>query len=113
MAHVDPKRYGHIAFGPIAARPNSLNVGEGQCYASTDTYAIFMCLSGSWVKIADLTAGIEWDALINRPSAFPPDVHDLEEAHKGSLGIDKVRGHDQYDQAHIRNALMAMVVGEI
>ncbi len=110
---VDPKRYGHIAFGPIAARPSPDHVGEGQCYASTDTYAIFMCLNGSWEKIADLTAGIEWDDLLNKPSVFPPAVHDLDVTHTGNLGINRIRGHDQHDPAHLRNALMAMVVGNI
>ncbi len=113
MAYVDVKRYGHIAWGPIGARPDAATVGEGQCYASTDTHAIFMCLEGDWEKIADLTAGIEWDDLLNKPDTYPPGLHDLEDTHTGSLGINRIRGHDQHDQAHLRNALMAMVIGEI
>ena len=113
MPFVDPRRYGHIMWGPLDARPNADHVPTGQVYAATDVRKIYLAYNGEWLEIADLTAALEWDEILNKPNAFPPVPHDLEGAHTGTLLISRIRGHDQLEPSHLRAALMGMVIGQI
>lgn len=110
---VDPKRYGGYAVGPIGMRPHESAVPDEFIYFASDTRQVWANLDATWVKIADLTGAIPWEDILNKPETFPPSEHDLETFHTGSLSIQRIRGHDQHDAAHLRNALMAMVVGKI
>lgn len=113
MPWVDPKRYGQIAWGSESEMPDAAFVAPGQCYIALDTRAIYLARDGEWVKVADLTAALDWGEILNKPTSFPPSAHDLEAVHTGTLSITRIRGHDQYDRAHLANALMAMVIGNI
>jgi|GEM_PF-6300102 len=110
---LDPKRYGGVDVGVFASRPAPDAVPEEFVYVAVDTTSIYAVQSGAWVKVADLTAGVDWSELTNKPDEFPPEDHDLDTAHTGSLSITRVLGHDQWAPAHYRMALMAQVLGKM
>lgn len=110
---VDPKRYGGFAVGPIGARPHESTVPDQFVYFASNTREVWANMNATWVKVADLTGAIPWADILNKPVAFPPEEHGMETLHTGTLSIQRVRGHDQHEPAHLRSALMAMVTGKI
>ena len=105
----DPKRYGRISVGAIDSRPAAETVAEGSVWTATDAREIDVVKDGEWVKAADLTSGIDWDDLLNKPSVFPPEIHDLDSAHSGVLPIDRVSGHDFYARGHRKLAALGQL----
>jgi hypothetical protein len=111
MPHLDPLRYAGKKVGPIGSIPLAAGLPERFLYFATDTRAIWAVWDGAWLKIADLTAGVAWDEIVNKPATFAPAEHDLATAHSGSLPISRVIGHDTSDETHIRVAAVALVLG--
>jgi hypothetical protein len=103
--YVDPLRYVGHKVGAFADRPEVQECPERFLYFAVDTFAVWGVSSGAWVKIADLTAGIAWDEILNKPESFVPSTHDIEDYHTGYLAIERVYGHDFGAQGHRQLAI--------
>lgn len=112
-AHIDPKRYGAIIVAAIGSRPVASAVAEKTAFIATDERKVYVQLEGEWIDVADLTAAIPWSDILSKPSTFPPSLHDLDTGHTGTIGINRVRGHDAWDPEHEQNILLAMTLGDL
>lgn len=111
MPHVDPKRYGGILWGPVRARPSPSLVAPGVLYVATDEERIYLNSGEEWLRVAETTRAIEWDELLNKPSTFPPAVHDLGgPAHSGTLHMRRIVGHGAFDNPAHQAAFAASVL---
>lgn len=112
LIHLDPARYRGVVIGTLTERPAHTDVPQNTVFMAVDEHAIYVNQDG-WSKVADLTGAIPWDQILNKPAAFPPEIHDLEDGHSGYLSIRRMRGHDMWDPEHLLTGLQAQVIGMI